>query len=451
MPHGGVHQSGGKGLAIAKGDNVKILRGSRRLGQVTGCAALALGLASGAVATSGAASAAVADPARGCCTLPSRSLAVSWGANLDGQLGNGAGFDSALYGGVANLTGVSQVAAGWDHALALTSDGTVWAWGAGNEGQLGNGSTAESPVPEQVPSLTGVTQIAAGDAFSLALTSDGSVWAWGYNGQGQLGNSSTTGSAVPVRVAGLTGVTQIAAGIEFGLALRSDGTVWAWGMNSSGELGNGTTANSAVPVQVTGLSQVTQIAAGGSFAMAARTQGFVSTLTSVWTWGDDQFGELGDGAGVPRSTPEQVSGLSVPSVRQIVAGAEFSMVLGSDGSVWAWGADYDGQLGNAATYTAQRRPVETVGMASGITHISAGVNHVLALRSDGTVLAWGDDSAGEIGDGTASESPALPAEVTGLTNVTQVSAGGEFSLAVHTVYLFPLRATVPNRAVRRQH
>ena len=421
-----------------KGNNVTTIRMARRLVRVAGCAALALGL------VSSAASAAVADPARGCCYLPSRSVPVSWGANVDGQLGNGAGSDSALYGGVGDLTGVTQVAAGWDHGLALTSAGTVWVWGAGNAGQLGSGSTAESPVPEQVPGLTGVTQIAAGDGFILALTSDGSVWAWGYNAQGQLGDNSTTSSTVPVLVAGLTGVTQISAGIEFGLALRSDGTVWAWGLNSAGELGNGSTATiSAVPVQVTGLSQVTQIAAGGTFGMAARTQGFVSSLTSVWTWGDDQFGELGDGLGVPRNTPEQVSGISVPSITQIAAGAEFAMVLGSDGSVWAWGADYDGQLGNAATYTAQRRPVETVGMASGITRISAGVDHVLALRSDGTVLAWGDDSHGEIGNGTTSDNPVLPTEVTGLTNVTQVSAGGQFSLAVHTVYGFPLLAAQP--------
>jgi Regulator of chromosome condensation (RCC1) repeat len=149
MPHGGVHQSGGKGLAIVKGDNVRILRGSRRLVQVAGCAALALGLASSAVATSGAASAAVADPARGCCTLPSRSLAVSWGANQYGQLGNGTFNENAFYGG-AILTGVTQVAAGWDHSLALTSDGTVWAWGANTAGQLGNGSTAGSRLPEQV-------------------------------------------------------------------------------------------------------------------------------------------------------------------------------------------------------------------------------------------------------------------------------------------------------------
>ncbi len=426
---------------------MKNLRWPRRLLQVTGCAALALGLASGAVA----ASAAVTDPARTCCKLPSNSVAVSWGANQYGQLGNGAGFGSALYGGVVGLSGVTQVAAGWGHGLALTSGGSVWAWGAGSAGELGDGSTAGSPVPVQVPGPTGVTQIAAGDGFSVALTSDGSVWAWGDNQDGQLGDGSFTGSDVPVQVAGLTGVTQIGAGTAFGLALRSDGTVWAWGAGRSGELGDGTTADSTVPVQVTGLSRVTQIAAGGSFAMAARTQGFIGTLTSVWTWGDNQFGELGDGTQVPRSTPEEVSGIGVPSVLQIVAGQEYSMVLGSDGSVWAWGADYDGQLGNAATYALQDRPVETIGMDSGITRISAGVNHVLALRSDGTVIAWGDDSSGEIGNGTTSDDPVLPTEVTGLANATWVSAGGDFSLAAHTVYGFLPPAGPRGRPAQLRH
>jgi hypothetical protein len=124
----GVHQSGGKGLAIVKAatNNMKIFRKSRRLVPVAGCAALLLGLAGSAVA----ASAAVADPALSCCQFPKQSLPVCWGANRYGQLGNGAGSDSGLYGGVVGLSGVTQVAAGWDHGLALTSGGTVWAWGA---------------------------------------------------------------------------------------------------------------------------------------------------------------------------------------------------------------------------------------------------------------------------------------------------------------------------------
>jgi alpha-tubulin suppressor-like RCC1 family protein len=140
-----------------------------------------------------------------------------------------------------------------------------------------------------------------------------------------------------------------------------------------------------------------------------------------------------------------VSGIDVPLVRGISAGYAFSMVLGSDGSVWAWGADNEGQLGNAASKLLWVRPEETVGMDSGITQLAAGWSHALALRSDGTVLAWGDNEAGEIGDGTSSETPSLPTEVTGLTGVTQVSAGFDTSLAVHNIPFFILPSASPTQ------
>lgn len=405
---------------------MKILRRSRALTRAAGYAALALGVAGGVVTVPGTAQAR---------PFPAPSVAVGWGLAINGNLGDGqpAGSDQTLYGDVTGLTSVVQVAAGNSHSLALTSDGSVWAFGDNGRGELGNGTTTNSDVPVQVPGVAGVTQIAAGNGFSLALTSSGNVLTWGDDRYGELGGdyAGRLGySTTPVQVKGLTGVTQIAAGGEFSLALRSDGTVWAWGRNDSGQLGNSTTENSAVPVQVTGLSRVTQIAAGSDSAMAALTKGFITSLTTVWTWGGNDDGQLGDGTLVSRSTPGQVSGIDVPNIRGISAGDGFSMVLGSDGTVWAWGADYDGQLGNAATSTVLR-PTETIGMDSGITHLSAGGVHVLALRSDGTVLAWGDDEAGEIGNGIRSQTPTLPAEVTGLTGVTQVSAGWYFSLAVH--------------------
>jgi hypothetical protein len=405
---------------------MKILRRSRALTRAAGYAALALGVAGGVVAVPGAAQA---------WSLPTRSVAVGWGLAVNGNLGDGqpAGSDQTLYGDVTGLTNVVQVAAGTSHSLVLTSDGRVWAFGDNGRGELGNDTTTNSDVPVQVPGVAGVTQIAAGNGFSVALTSSGNVLTWGDDSYGELGGDYAGRfgySTRPVHVHGLTGVTQIAAGGRFILALRSDGTVWAWGQNGSGQLGNGATTNSDVPVQVTGLSRVTQIAAGSDSAMAALTKGFITTLTTVWTWGANDDGQLGDGTTISRSTPEQVSGIDVPNVRGISAGDGFSMVLGSDGTVWAWGADYDGQLGNAATIMVVR-PAETIGKDSGITHLSAGGVHVLALRSDGTVLAWGDNEAGEIGNGIRSETPTLPAEVTGLTGVAQVSAGWYFSLAVH--------------------
>jgi alpha-tubulin suppressor-like RCC1 family protein len=324
---------------------------------------------------------------------------------------------------------VAQVSAGLDNSVALTTDGTVWTWG--DAAALGNGSTTNSTVAVHLPGLSSITKVSAGYGFDLALRSDGTVWAWGTNSLGQLGDGNTAASGLtPVQVTGLTGVTQIAAGSQFGLALRSDGTVWSWGFNDFGQLGDGSRAEADVPVPVTGLSLITQIAAGGSSAMAVQSLPFRgAVLWSVWDWGRNTFGQLGDGTTTEHSTPEQVSGIGVPTVAQIAVGGNFSMLLGSDGSLWGWGLDSDGELGVFSNITDDvLRPVESYfPNTSGFTSIAAGPTDMLALRSDGTVLAWGK---GLFGTGTDS-----PGHVTvpGLTSVTQISAGGDYSLAVHQV------------------
>jgi alpha-tubulin suppressor-like RCC1 family protein len=411
-------------------------RGSRRLVRVTGSAVLVLGLVGGAVAASGAVASAgstpVKAPAGPGLRLPMRSGAVGWGNNFLGQLGNGVNLkvESPNWTAVSGLGGVVQVSAGDGESLALTSDGSVWDWGAVN---LGNDTFQYSAVPEQVPGLTGITQISIHSGEKLALRSDGTVWAWGYNGYGGLGDGTTVPSTTPVQVSGLTGVTQISAGGSFGLALRSDGTVWSWGYNGDGQLGNGTTTDSSVPVQVTGLSQVTKIAAGQTDSMAVARRGF-TTLTSVYAWGANGSGQIGDGTTSQRPAPVQVTGIGVPNVTAIAVGNDYSMVLGSDGTLWDWGLNQWGQLGNGTT-TDEIRPVEARGLDSGITQISAGDNFALALRSDGSVEAWGYNGSGQLGDGSYAIDVANPApvQVAGLGTVTQISAGLNFSLAVHQI------------------
>jgi alpha-tubulin suppressor-like RCC1 family protein len=179
--------------------------------------------------------------------------------------------------------------------------------------------------------------------------------------------------------------------------------------------------------------------------MATRTSG-ISAITSVWTWGGNDFGQLGDGTLASRSTPERVTGLPL-YIAGISAGGGFAArlgaggssatggfatVLGTDGTVWAWGDDSAGQLGNAPSSTPVTRPVNTIGVGSGITQLSAGHFHVLALKSNGAVVAWGGNAHGQLGNGSTAQVTG-PVQVTGLTNATQVAAGAEFSLAVHTV------------------
>jgi alpha-tubulin suppressor-like RCC1 family protein len=407
---------------------MKVLR-SRRLARLVGCAALVLGAAGTAGAVPAPAQARVTGP-----VFPPHVVA-SWGDNLNGQLGDGTTTRRSLYRDIAAGIDVVQVAAVNSQSLAVRSDGTVWAWGANGQGQLGDGTTTGRSTPVRVTGLTGVTQVAAGVQHSVALRSDGTVWAWGANQYGQLGHGTTTAREVtPVQVTGLTGVTKISAGENFSLALRSDGTVWAWGVNQFGQLGNGTTANSAVPVQVAGLSDVTGIAAGGLFAAATRTNG-ISAVTSVWAWGDNSYGQLGDGTLTRHTIPKQVTGIGTVYIAGLTAGALFAAVLGTDGSVWGWGSDDFGQLGDGSRPPVTR-PVNTIGVGSGITQLSAGWTFMLALKSNGTVLAWGDNLVGQLGNGTVSNGLTTgfgPVQVTGLTGATQVAAGGSSAFAVHAV------------------
>jgi alpha-tubulin suppressor-like RCC1 family protein len=402
---------------------MKVLRRSRRL---AGCTALALTLAG--------AGAAVPAQARVTVTPSVSHVVASWGDNSWGELGDGTTAPlRTLYGDISAGSDVIQVAAGRTHNLAVRSDGTVTAWGLNGHGALGDGTTTDRSTPVQVRGLTGViTQVAAGEQFSLALRSDGTVWAWGRNDHGQLGRGTTSsGELVPARVAVLNRVTKISAGRDFALALRSDGIVFAWGANRFGQIGNGTTSFSpvSVPVKIAGLSQVTGISAGWNSSLATENSG-IAAVTSVWAWGNNDDGQLGDGTTAGHSTPERVTGVPV-SIAGISAGGQFAAVLGTDGSVWGWGTNGLGQLNFAPTVPVTR-PVSVIAAGSRITQISAGGGHMLALRSDGTVLGWGLNVRGQLGNGIQTQVSG-PVQVTNLGGATQVAAGTLASYAVHTV------------------
>ena len=264
-------------------------------------------------------------------------------------------------------------------------------------------------------------------ANGLSNTVSGTVLAWGDNVDGQLGNGTFTTSNTPVEVSGLTGVTAIAAGGAFNhhsLALKSDGTVWAWGANSAGQLGNGSFTGSNTPVQTSGINGVTAIAGGQLHSLALKSDG------TVWAWGFNLDGQLGNGTNTTTypyglDTPVQVLGLT--GVIAIAGGGAHSLALKSDGTVWAWGQNNKGQLGNGS-FTGSNTPVQTSGI-SGVTAIAGGVSHSLALKSDGTVWAWGYNLDGELGNGTYTDSN-TPVEVSGLSGVTVIAGGGFHSLAL---------------------
>jgi len=364
----------------------------------------------------------------------------AWGWDEYGQLGDGtvgSPNTRATTAQVVGLTGVTKIAAGVFHSLAVKGDGTVWTWGADSSGQLGDGTVGSpdsSATPAQVPGLANVIAIAGGANHSLALKGDGTVWTWGNDTYGQLGDG-TVGSpdfrATPAQVSGLTGITAIAASGTHSLALKNDETVWAWGSDEHGQLGDGTVGSPdlrATPAQVANLSGVTAIAAGGAHSVAVKGDG------TVWAWGNDGWGQLGDGTvdnPYARATPAQVTSLT--GVTAIGAGFLYTVALKGDGTVWAWGRDQFGELGDGTVGSPEVRatPAQVVGL-TGVKAISLDDAHTLALKEDGTVWGWGYDRHGQLGDGTVGnpEVSATPIQAIGISGVAAIAAGGGHSLAL---------------------
>jgi alpha-tubulin suppressor-like RCC1 family protein/Mg-chelatase subunit ChlD len=342
----------------------------------------------------------------------------AWGNNGQGQLGNGTTAGSTTAVDVSNLTGITSVAAGAEHSLAVKSDGTAWAWGQNLNGELGDGTTSDRLTPVQISGVSGVTAVAGGTAHSLVLKSDGTVWSFGYNQNGQLGDGTTTQRTSPVQVTGLTGITAIAAGSDHSLALKSDGTVWAWGKNSSGQLGDGSKNKRTTAVRSGTLTGVVAIAAGGDHSLALKSDG------TVWAWGYNFYGELGDGTTTNRTSPVRVTGLT--GVSGIAAGSNHSLALKPDGTVWAWGNNGLGQLGDG-TNTNRKTAVRS-GTLSGVVRVAAGAHHSLGLKSDGALWAWGYNLYGQVGDGTTT-SRTSAVQVVGLSGIATVAGGAFFSVA----------------------
>jgi len=344
----------------------------------------------------------------------------TWGANYEGQLG-----DERISGGlpepVAGLTGVTAIATGPRVTLVVRSDGSAWAWGLNDDGQLGDGTQTElymgRSMPRPVAGLTGVTRVAGGRTHSLALKGDGTVWAWGDNSEGGIGDGTTTRRLVPVQVPGVAGIVAIDAG-RHSVALRNDGTVWAWGSNGYGQLGDDTFIDRLSPIRMPSLTNVASIAVSYLHAVAVKTDG------SVWAWGHNGYGELGDGTFQQRTLP--VPMLLTGGVAQAALGSEHSIALGTDGRLRTWGSDGSGQLGRG-TRIVGSTPANP-GIA-GIVAVSAGGKHSLALRGDGTVLAAGSNNGGgQLGDGTLTNRATF-APVSELTDVVQISAGFFHSVA----------------------
>jgi alpha-tubulin suppressor-like RCC1 family protein len=365
------------------------------------------------------------------CARTTAGAVQCWGRNNSGQLGDNSTTDKTTPQPVSALaSGVAAMAAGGDHACALTTAGAVQCWGRNTYGQLGDGSTTKKTTPQPVAVLAGgVAATVPGIGHSCALTTAGGVQCWGSNAQGQLGDGSTTSKTTPQPVPGLaSGVAAIALGGGHTCALTTAGGVQCWGYNVGGQLGDGSTANKTTPQPVTGLaSGVAAITAGSTHTCALTTTG------AVQCWGFNGFGQLGDGSTANKTTPQPVPALA-SGVAAIAAGIQHTCALTTAGGVQCWGFNASGQLGDGSTAN-KSTPQPVTGLASGVAAIAAGVDHTCARTTAGGVQCWGNNTSGQLGDGSTTNQttpqpvPALASGVAAITtgayhNCALTTAGG---------------------------
>ncbi|MBF0450629.1 MAG: DUF5011 domain-containing protein [Candidatus Magnetomorum sp.] len=346
----------------------------------------------------------------------------SWGSNLSGQLGDQSKDSKNLPvqvkgpGGMGWLTDIHAVAAGSQHSLALSGDGHVLAWGNNTYGQLGNTTVETSLTPvyvlnDQNEPFDNVIAIACGANHSLLINEENQLWAWGKNENGQLGDNTINNRNRPVRIFLPLEyrILQISAGDSHSVALLDNGQVWSWGDNASGQLGIGSINPSFIPVRVlqanstNPLGSIVSIAAGAFHSLALSNDGF------IWSFGLNQNGQLGNGGPIQTTSPLKVQlpveGTALANIGKIAAGTDHSLGIQNNGTLWAWGKNDGGQLGNS-TKVNTYYPIK-VTMPSGLSRIlalDAGKTHTIAHTINGDVWAWGNNYSFQLGTGNTSQS-----------------------------------------------
>ncbi|MBK9518622.1 MAG: hypothetical protein IPO09_14975 [Anaeromyxobacter sp.] len=360
------------------------------------------------------------------------------------------GGSSAIVGkdSTARVSAITAIAAGNSHSLVIKSDGSLWGFGANNVGNLGVAAAVNTTVPVSLGA--GYATAAGGIGHTVALKQDGSLWTWGWNDNGQLGQGFTGGQALPTRVGTSLYVKAVAsqyggqalrpkmdlygwgsnvvgqvgdftttdrnapvyvhwfvdveAGQAHSVAQLTTGGYETWGFNANGQLGNGTLLNQLTPAG--GLAANYPVDAYKTFALGLAHTLALGNDGVLWGWGNNFYGQLGDGTQTERYERVQI----MTDVVAVATHDSHSLAIKADGSLWAWGKNAEGQVGNGSQVD-QRTPVQ---IGTGFAQIACGSDHSLAVKSDGTVWAWGLNNFGQLGDGLATARRLVPGQVTGL-------------------------------------
>jgi alpha-tubulin suppressor-like RCC1 family protein len=308
----------------------------------------------------------------------------------------------------------------------------LYTWGSNGSGQLGDGTTTSRSSPVTTAGAgTNWKQVATVATHTAAIKTDGTLWTWGNNGSGRVGDGTTTDRSSPVTTAG--GGTNwkevsVGGGINgFDAAIKTDGTLWTWGNNTNGRLGDGTTTPRSSPgTTAGGGSNWKQVSAGATHIGAIKTDG------TLWTWGNNGSGRVGDGTTTDRSSPVTTAGGGT-NWKQVSFGRQFSSAIKTDGTLWTWGDNSYGALGDGTTLD-KSSPVTTAGGGTNWKQVysAAGGDHMAAIKTDGTLWTWGNNGSGRLGDGTTTNKSSPVTTVGGGTNWKQVSAGDTHIAAIKT-------------------
>jgi len=336
----------------------------------------------------------------------------SWGINNVGHLGDGTTTSRrSPVTVVEKITDWVQASAAGAHTLALRANGTAWAWGINNGGRLGDNTVTSrlSPV-SVVGGFTDWILLSAGAVNSLGLRANGTAWSWGYNEWGQIGDGTTVSKISPVSVVGgFTDWVSLSSGGRHSLGLRANGTAWAWGRNNYGQLGDNTTSNRSSPVSVVGgYTDWISVDVGESHSLGLRANG------TLWAWGFNDQGRLGDNTITSRISPVSVVGGFTDWIAVSAAGRG-SLGLRANGTAWAWGRNAYGQVGDN-TITSRSSPVSIVGGFTDWVSVGGMLESGIGLRSNGTLWTWGRNTAGQLGDNTTSNRSSPVSVVGGFTD-----------------------------------